>query len=117
MTVINDQCRMCQSAGLISHHAEIHALSREIWEPANMKETLVSVRTRQMVCHELAQKQSLVHCAFPNDQQAGNVFFFPHVPAGVALHFHFFFSQKCKFQLFSLELLINNIMNDLTQDT
>lgn len=112
--MINDQCRMCQSAGLISHHAEMHALPWEVWEPANMKETLVSVRTTQMICHELVQKQS---CTFLHGQQAGSVFFFPCVPAGVVLLFFFwFFSQKCKLQLFFLELLINNVMNDLTQD-
>lgn len=81
---------MCQSAGLISHHAEMHALPREVWEPANMRETLVSVRTRQMICCELVQKQSLAHCTFLNDQQAGSVFFFPRVPAGVVLLFYFF---------------------------
>lgn len=108
---------MCQSAGLISHHAEMHALPREVWEPANMRETLVSVRTRQMICCELVQKQSLAHCTFLNDQQAGSVFFFSSCASWCCPTFLFFFPQKCKFQLFILELLINNIMNDLTQDT
>jgi len=70
-----------------------------------MKETLVSVRTTQMICHELVQKQS---CTFLHGQQAGSVFFFPCVPAGVVLLFFFlfFFPRNVNYSYFSWSYLL-----------